>query len=1175
MMMMMMMMSRSLLFLFIYCAAAAGAGAGTADSANLREGIISGGEQFFTYNETRKMFELTGNFVWKDVYEAHNNVHYYIALGPHEVFDGNDFTIDLFDVGNFPGLFTVEKEVTAFTQAPEIRNLHTKNGEIATRGGFIVQGEQRFFIVDSCSSSGKTMGGNEHSNAGGICGHRCGADAGQISILNSFSSGKINSKGAGGIAGGRVGDEGGIVNITNCHSNGVISHKNSGGIVGVDAARKGGEIGVFQCHSSGTISANHAGGICGAFWYEKGGTVEITQSSSTGNIDGKYSGGIIGGNAGRNGFAEITECYSTGDVNGISSGGIVGQNAGEGGGVVNVLRCHSTGIVKGKYAGGVCGSFRAIAAAGSVYITESYSRGAIDGYGSGGVIGAEAGRKGAVEIKGCDSTGQISGSSAGGIVGVDAAQDDGEVRVTQCYSSGRILGENAGGICGSFWYDEDRHDGGLVSITHSYSTGEIQGVQSGGIIGGNSGRSGEAEVRECYSTGNITGEKSGGITGHNTGEIDGMVDIVDCYSRGSISGSRAGGICGADMKGTVDVTNTYASGELSRNEAGGIIGRTDVSESSITVKHSVYSKPLVGGDGEELATEDNVINSDDVDDIKGQLYHANGVKVWSDAVWATDGPVSLPVLRFQLPTPCPTASTTASTSSSPLLTSTPSETITVTSTPTTSETPSGTSTRTQTAALTASPSSTSTASRSPTSTGTPSETGTGTPTPTSTRTPSESNTGTVTLSSTGTPSRTVNSAESATSTSTVSQTLTRTASFSSTTTSSRSSTPLWTCSLTSSETSTLATVTGVDNLSSEPSRSGRTTVTAFFRIFAAATVAGAMAALTIYLGYKRRNNKNAAKASSDPRAMYANQIGIPLGNLKLMSSLGTGFASSGGTSLVQSQGISSETHKGKQDVTHPDHSQVRATNPLGHMQVAHINPLASDTRRHRAVHTKSPKRTVSDKFTLKSGKTDQRNIKSYKLSGVRAGSESTEVLQESTAASSGEQTGNETRVVLVDAQSALGSGSVRIVSTKAPKASIEQKHRLESGNRTLQVAVAADVNTGHLERLERAQLRLRQWKARLLAEPPPLIQVESSDTTPFDESREYDERSVSESYASSRVHVRRLEFARSGPNGGVEGGLSRETEEHRRSQLRLEDVSPKKVFTPQVSRGKRSVSSSD
>eukprot|EP01138_Halocafeteria_seosinensis_P012806 gb/GECG01013082.1/.p1 GENE.gb/GECG01013082.1/~~gb/GECG01013082.1/.p1 ORF type:complete len:169 (+),score=19.11 gb/GECG01013082.1/:1-507(+) len=108
-------------------------------------------------------------------------------------------------------------------------------------------------------------------------------------------------------------------------------------------------------------------------------------------------------------------------------------------------------------------------------------------------------------------------------------------------------------------------------------------------------------------------------------------------------------------------------------------------------------------------------------------------------------------------------------------------------------------------------------------------------------------------------------------------------------------------SATMSSTSSLGGVAGAESLSSGSTGSSGSRISSALRIFVPATLAVALAVLITYLGYRRRRNEAEAKASSDPRAMYATQLGIPLESLKLMSSLEAGSGTLGHMSSVQTQ----------------------------------------------------------------------------------------------------------------------------------------------------------------------------------------------------------------------------------------------------------------------------------
>ena len=309
------------------------------------------------YRSSQLMFELTCSFHWS------SGDHDCIVLKEHEVFEGNGNGINITGNNNWEGLFQIDDSATSLDNAPMIRNIHIIGGETSVQGGFVIQSEQKHFIVDSCSSTGKIrgiLGGPIHYGGGGICGNRCSGD---IQISNCSSSGEIGFSG-GGITGRELGIHGNAstVNVTHCHS--------TGDIVGLAS-----------------------GGICGHRAGDQGGRVLITYSYSTGKIIGNKSGGICGSRAGKtNGEVVIEQCYSLGEIAGQSSGGITGQFTADSNGHVSIANSYSRGHITGTdHAGGICGAGTGTTCCGhgggTVIVTNVYASGDIEHGEAGGLIG--------------------------------------------------------------------------------------------------------------------------------------------------------------------------------------------------------------------------------------------------------------------------------------------------------------------------------------------------------------------------------------------------------------------------------------------------------------------------------------------------------------------------------------------------------------------------------------------------------------------------------------------------------------------------------------------------------------------------------------------------------------------------------------------------------------------
>eukprot|EP01138_Halocafeteria_seosinensis_P006759 gb/GECG01006912.1/.p1 GENE.gb/GECG01006912.1/~~gb/GECG01006912.1/.p1 ORF type:complete len:567 (+),score=46.11 gb/GECG01006912.1/:1-1701(+) len=318
---------------------------------DLRDSIIAGNETCFNYDPAKGLFNQTcPTLEWKNSGYGPED---FITLAPYEVFDGGSgHVIDLQGVRHFAGLIRVNtSSVQSFEQAPFIHNVHMQNGLAAEAGGFIVQKFQKFFVIDSCSSTGIIMW-----KGGGICGEGCGEE-GQIIISNSYTTGDIAGDSSGGITGEAVGYSSGLVNITDCYSTGSIGGWGAGGILGHSAAKASGQVFVTRSFSSGHITNQGGGGIAGTHAGNKGGQVTIEQCFSTGNIDELASGGICGIQAAREGgVVIINNCYSTGHIKAMSAGGILGGDAGSEGGEIFISRVYASGGVLHFGAGGIIGT---------------------------------------------------------------------------------------------------------------------------------------------------------------------------------------------------------------------------------------------------------------------------------------------------------------------------------------------------------------------------------------------------------------------------------------------------------------------------------------------------------------------------------------------------------------------------------------------------------------------------------------------------------------------------------------------------------------------------------------------------------------------------------------------------------------------------------------------------
>eukprot|EP01138_Halocafeteria_seosinensis_P007986 gb/GECG01008159.1/.p1 GENE.gb/GECG01008159.1/~~gb/GECG01008159.1/.p1 ORF type:complete len:396 (+),score=31.57 gb/GECG01008159.1/:1-1188(+) len=252
-------------------------------------------------------------------------------------------------------------------EAPLIRHVHTRNGETSSTGGLIVWSKQKFFKVDSCSSSGIIRGDQTPRyspwlGGGGIADFKSASGGGSFTISSSQSTGNITGGRAGGIVGISAATLHGVGSIIACFSAGVISGNSAGGIAGSGAGVDEGQLDLFQCFSSGDVDGDWSGGLAGngAGWRK--GSFFAKQCFSLGHINGKSSGGLVGKfAAGKGGNLVVTECYSKGNICGDDSGGICGDGLAGSGGRAVIRNTYASGHVSSNVqnTGGIAGGVRA------------------------------------------------------------------------------------------------------------------------------------------------------------------------------------------------------------------------------------------------------------------------------------------------------------------------------------------------------------------------------------------------------------------------------------------------------------------------------------------------------------------------------------------------------------------------------------------------------------------------------------------------------------------------------------------------------------------------------------------------------------------------------------------------------------------------------------------------
>ena len=183
--------------------------------------------------------------------DTNRDLNDYIKLGQNDIFDGNNFVIDLTGINNFDGIFGTSGDSIS---SSIIKNVGTINGSLDLYGGFIIKSEQSYFEVENCYSNGIV-----NDCGGGICGSWAGS-GGNCKVTNSYFTGCMNDFG-GGICGYGAGMFGSCI-IENCYSTCNIGIY-GGGICGKSAGEEG-ECIIRNCYSTGN-SKNYGDAICGIY----------------------------------------------------------------------------------------------------------------------------------------------------------------------------------------------------------------------------------------------------------------------------------------------------------------------------------------------------------------------------------------------------------------------------------------------------------------------------------------------------------------------------------------------------------------------------------------------------------------------------------------------------------------------------------------------------------------------------------------------------------------------------------------------------------------------------------------------------------------------------------------------------------------------------------------------
>ena len=257
--------------------------------------------------------------------------HYFIMGSQNITIDGQNNTVNVSNVPNYPGL--VQNGTSGLDGKDNIiiQNLGitlSPSTTLANEAGWV--GQQYMnknstgCQVNNCYSTGAIS----RQYSGGIFGYSSTGAA-----TNCYSSGAISGTYAGGIFGGSS-----TGTATNCYSKGAISGQGVGGIFGYGSSGT-----ATNCYSIEAISGQWSGGIFGA-----SGRGTATNCYSSGAINGIYAGGIFGISS----TGTAINCYSTGAISGTDAGGIFGHQSLS---TARAINCYSTGAISSQFARAIFG----------------------------------------------------------------------------------------------------------------------------------------------------------------------------------------------------------------------------------------------------------------------------------------------------------------------------------------------------------------------------------------------------------------------------------------------------------------------------------------------------------------------------------------------------------------------------------------------------------------------------------------------------------------------------------------------------------------------------------------------------------------------------------------------------------------------------------------------------
>jgi hypothetical protein len=182
---------------------------------------------------------------------------------------------------------------------------------------------------------------------------------------------------------------------------------------------------------------------------------------------------------------------------------------------VQNIKTTTTDSILANNAGWVCQSYFGKGSA-NVSVTNCFNSGAVNGGGSGAILGANAASdKGNANVSNCSNSGSVIGNGAGGVLGENAGSDKGNANVSNCSNSGSVIGNDAGGISGIKTASRggDINVDGRANIIHCSNSGSISGNGAGAAVGSMSGTSKGRLIIQNFKNNGLIGPNAAGLTG--------------------------------------------------------------------------------------------------------------------------------------------------------------------------------------------------------------------------------------------------------------------------------------------------------------------------------------------------------------------------------------------------------------------------------------------------------------------------------------------------------------------------------------------------------------------------------------------------------------------------------------------------------------------------------------